>query len=300
MDIQTSDEAYSIYRKLKDREERVLKQNRGLTLLNADKFKSSFFISIYKEVELNLLGKEEKIVVVTNILGSYSYSYNGLSIEEFLVKLKKYLSIPTYKFLIQRENKVDFYWKAKFRTKDFEFEDIKITIGEQAKEYVDSLKFNFIEEVKKLVKNKKQATEQEGKDFEKYFFLYNRIDDLKRQVKESNNSYYSYHQDADRTLKITISTEEYNQKLKEVETEMKEICKKYSYLELPRFDYIKIVELITFEDWLKEQGEELRESWDEFDDEQKEDWNGDFDSYAQSCFENFNEEDSSYDEDEED
>jgi len=38
MEVQTSDEAYEVYRKLKDREERVSKQNRGLTLLIADLF----------------------------------------------------------------------------------------------------------------------------------------------------------------------------------------------------------------------------------------------------------------------
>ena len=299
MEVQTSDEAYEVYRKLKDREERVSKQNRGLTLLNADKFKPNFFISVLKKIDLNLLEKEEEVVVDSNVLSYDYYSYEGMSIKDFLRKFKGYMSIPVYDFRTQfnrrRENKVDFYYKCKFRKKDFEFEDVKITIGEQAKDYVDSLDFNFIEEVKKIIKNKKKVTEREIKDFERFSFLYNRVEDLGRQVKQSHYSNYSYGHDTDRTLKISITAEEYNQKLKEVEEELKILCKKYSYLELPRFDYIKIVEPITFEDWIKEHKSEVEDSWSEFDDEQKEDWDGDFDSYAESCFENFDE-DEGYDE----
>jgi hypothetical protein len=298
MEIQTSSEAYELYRKLKDREERAFKQNRGLTLLNADEFKSSLFISVLKKVEINLLEKEEEVVVETNIFDRYRDEYN---VEEFLKELKKYMSTPAYNFFIQynrrRENKVSFYWKAKFREHDFEFEELKITIGEQAKEYVDSLGFDFVGEIKKIIKNKKQVTEKESKDFERYSFLYNRIDDLERQINKPKNSYYYSREAEDKTIKLTISYEEYNEKLKEVETEMKVLCKKYSFLELPKFDYIEIKEPIKFEDWIKEHKDEVEESWNEFDDEQKDDWEGDFDSYAQNCFETFDSDD--YDSDDE-
>lgn len=304
MEINTSDEAYEVYRKLKDREERVSKQNRGLNLFNADKFKPNFFISILKKVELNLLEKEEKVVVESNLIGSTYYGWDRMSVEEFLKRLKDYLSRPVYQFQTQfnrrRENKVDFYWKAKFRTKDFEFADVKIQVGEQAQEYVDSLPFNFIEEVKKIIANKKIPTDKEIKDFEKYSYLYHRKEDLERQVKQVSNSYgYGYRESEDKTIKISIDFEEYNSKLKEVETEMKALCKKYPYLEFPRFDYVEIKEPIKYEDWLKEHESEVRESWDEFDDEQKDEWDGDFDSYAHYCYESFDEEEYNSSDDEE-
>ncbi|KKK75184.1 hypothetical protein LCGC14_2876310, partial [marine sediment metagenome] len=49
MEIQTSEEAYQTYQKLRDIEERVNKQNRGLSLLGSTQFKKSYFISVVKE-----------------------------------------------------------------------------------------------------------------------------------------------------------------------------------------------------------------------------------------------------------
>lgn len=296
MEVQTSNEAYEIYRKLKDREFRVERYNRGLTLLNANEFKSSFFISVLKEVDLNILEKEERVVVETNVLPYDFTSYSeDLTIQLFLKKLKDYMSTPKYELFVKHnrrmENKVDMSWDTKFREKDFDFEDLEITIGEQAKSYVDSLDFNFVEEIKKIIKNKRQVTDKEITDFERYSLLYNRIKDLKRQFEKPHSNYYSYGEPNDSTLKITIGYEEYNEKLKEVETEMKKICKKYCFLKLPRFDYVEIKEPVSLEDWKKEHGDELRENWDELDDSEKEEWDGNFDSYAEYCFEEYEEED---------
>ncbi len=297
MEIQTSEEAYKTYQKLKDIEENVNKQNRGLSLLGSTQFKKSYFISVVKEVEINLLEKKERIVVETNIFG-WRYGYSGnYSIKEFLEELKKYLATPSYKFLIQHnrrmENKIDMSWKTKFRTDDFNFDELIITLGEEAETEINF--FDFVNAVRTIVDNKKEPTEKEQEDFEKFSYFCNRIEDLNRQFKSSNNSYSSYGQPRDNTLKISISKKEYNLKLKDVEKELLKLCKKYPFLEMPSIDYEEINVKKSFEDWKVINKDENEEDWDYLSDEDKEEYEGDFECYSKQFYEQYLE-DSEFDE----
>ena len=292
MEMQTSDEAYQLYRTLKDREERVNKQNKGLSLYTSENVESSYFISVLKKVEINLLEKQEEVIVETNLFDWRHRRYGeDFGIDEFLDKLKEYLLTPSYKFLIQhnrrRENKVDVSWKANFRKKDFEFEEIKITIGKEAKSYVDSLGFDFVGTIKKIVGNKKEPTEKEKEDFEMFSYLYNRKDDLMRQLKSIDYSYSSYGQPKDYTLKISISNEEYNKKLKEVEEGLLKLCKKYSFLEMPRIDYKEINVRKSFEDWRVCGEVDMQDDWGYLDDDEKEEYEGDFENYLKQFYEQY-------------
>jgi hypothetical protein len=305
MEIQTSDEAYTIYRKLKDREEIVEKKNRGMNLLNWKK-DSPFFISVMKEVSINLARMSDKIVVDTNLCSCYGRTSN---IKSFFSDLENYLSIPYYKPFIQnarrQENKASIYsCDLSLRENDFEFSDIKIEIGELAEEELKKLGIDFCADVKKIVSKKRIATIEEEKDFERASYLAQRIRDLERQLGKRaysySSSYGNYGDNKDETIPIKISAEEYNQKLREVETELKQFSKKYPFLKIPTMTFVKIKVVVTLEVWKEKNKLALEESWKNLDEDEKEEYENKFEAYIENCFNESDGEDYSEDEDEED
>jgi hypothetical protein len=299
MEAKTSQQAYEEYQKLKNLEEKLEKNNRGLNIVNSDKFfkPSRFFINVKKISKVNLKEVSSKISVNTNFpFADWTYSYGDVGVEGFLNQLKKWALTPRYNYLIQhnrkRDNQASSWDLPKFKNFEIKFEEIDFDIGEEAQHEINLMGFDFILEVKNLLSQQREATDEEAEDFEKFKTLVEEIDNLKRQL-PSSSSYYSYGQDKDNSLKITISAEDYNSKLKIVETELKTLCKKYSFLKMPSINYKEIKVQVKFEDWIKEHDSKIRESWDNFDDSDREDWDGDFNSYAQNCFENYDGEDSS-------
>lgn len=290
MITKTSDELWIEYQKAKKLEEKLDRRNRGLNILNADKFfkPDKFFIEVKKEVELNLVNHSSKLVVDTDFpFCDWKYGYGEINPEYFLQQLKEWISIPRYNFFLQhnrkRDNKASWINLPKFRKVDIQFEDIDFRIGEQAQHDINLLGFDFIKTVKKLLSQQREATDKEAKDFERFKFLLEEIENLERQIPKRNE--YSYYQKKDRTIKITIDKKTYNEKLKIVEQELKKLCKKYSFLEMPKIDYEEIPKKLSFKDWKAENGIEANDNWVDFDDEEKEEYDGDFENYLKFCYE---------------
>lgn len=292
--IATSQEAYEQYIKLKILEEKNRKNNAGLNLLNAEKFKPNYFISVSLVQEVNILGSKEGIVVNTNLsLGGYGY-HRDMHPEDFFEQLKAFVQVPKYKFFIQynrkRDNKLGWYELPEFRKENLVLDEIKITIGDRAKQELEKLGFNFLERVKFFLSQQKEPTARQQKDFERYQALVYKVYDLKRQYGHKSSNYYGYGQEVDSTIKISLDDVSYNEKLKETEDELKKLCKKYSFLKMPRVEYVKIVEPVNIKDWREEHEEELKESWENLDDETKsENYEGDFERYVDECFNNWEE-----------
>jgi len=289
MEIQTSDEAYNIYRKLKDREEIVEKKNRGFNLLSSNKKNSHFYISVMKDVEVDLNGVASEIIVESNLIRYYG---GNSGVEKFFSELQNYLSVPFYKPFIQnakrQENKISVYsCDLRLRERDFEFSEIKIEIGKLAEEELKSLGIDFCAEVKKIVDKKRVATAQEEKDFERVSYLAQRIADLERQLGKRGYNYYGNYgnNSDDKTIPIKISAEEYNQKLKEIEFEFKEMSKKYPFLKIPSMDFVEIITPLSLEEWRKKNETALKESWDNLDEDEKSECENGFESYVENCFE---------------
>ena len=174
-----------------------------------------------------------------------------------------------------------------FRKFDIQFEVIDFDIGEEAQQELTLRGCDFVKEIKKLLSQQREATDEEAKDFERFRFLLEEKDNLKRQLPKSNDGYYSYDYKKDDTFKITIEKKTYNQKLEKVEQELKKLCKKYSFLEMPDVDYEKVVKRLSFKDFKAENITEIEENWAEYDDDEKEEYNGDFESFLKWCYEDY-------------
>lgn len=288
----TSSEAYNEYQRLRRVEEKLEKENRGLNIINADKFfkPERFCIEIKKVSKVNLMRTSSKIVINTDFpFANWSYSYGDISIEDFLQQLKEWVSTPGYKFFIQhnrkRDNKASWWELPKFKKFDIQFEDVDFDIGKEAQHEINLMGFDFIEEVKKLLSQQREATEKEAEDFERFRFLLEEIDNLKRQLAKPNGYYYS--QRKDETFKIIIDKKSYNTKLGKVGQELKKLCEKYSFLKMPSLSYQKIIKKLSFEDWKAENEVEAEDEWSNFDDDDKEEHDGDFEGFLKWCYEHY-------------
>ncbi len=306
--MENSTELYQKYVKAKIQEERLAKINKGRNLLNADNFKCPYYISLNLEVRGTLLEMERAIKIHSNFPFS-SWGYNDEGVKDFLKKFEDYLSIPRYKqFLIssrRKENKISDYSDSTpdLRDKQILFEDIDIQIGEEAQKELTKKKIDFNKSIKVLLLKQREATEEEGKDIEKFYLLLARRKDLRRQHLSKNYSaIFRVGKEADYTMPIGLSDLEYNEKLKEIKEDMEALCKKYSFFKLPNFQFVEIKEEETLESWKKENLNELEETWNNFDDDEKQDdYEGNFDKYVEMCFEMRDDEESSshYSEEEE-
>ena len=200
--------------------------------------------------------------------------------------------MPRYNLLIQHNRKADnkySWWNLpKFHTIFIEFESIDFEIGKEALHEINLMGFDFVGEVKKLLLQQREATEDEAKDFERYGLLLERIKNLKRHLERSTSYSYSYDNRVDnRTLKFTIDKKTYNQELDEVEKEFLKLCKKCSYLKMPDIEYQDIKKRLSFEDWKLHEGEEAEDDWNDLDDEEKDEYDRDFDCYLKKGYEGY-------------
>lgn len=297
--ITTSTEAYDEYQRLKLIEEKLKKNNRGFSLVCSNYDNSnSFSIEIKKYSKINLAETTSQVIINSNFpFADWRYRYNEMDIEGFLKELGEWVLIPKYEFFIQHnrkaDNKISWYSLPKFRKIDVKFENVTFDIGEQAQEEVNLLGFDFVEAVKKLLSKQRGATEEEAKDFERYKLLQEKIDDLKRKIPQSNS--YCYGGRKEETLKIVIDKKTYNSKLKEVEIELRKLCEKYSFLEMPTLSYQEFVRRMSFDDWKAENESDAEDEWSNFDDDDKEEHDGDFEVFMKWCFDRYLE-DNTFDE----
>ena len=141
----------------------------------------------------------------------------------------------------------------------------------------DSSTIDFIGEIKNLLSKQREATDKEAKDFERFRFLLEDIGNLKRQLPKTDTYYYD--SERDKTFNISIDKVTYNDKLNKIEVELIRLCKKYSFLEMPTISYKEILRRLNFEDWKSENNVEFEDEWSNFDDEEKEEYDGDFENF---------------------
>lgn len=242
MELPTSTKAYEEYQRLRLMEERVNKNNRGMTLFGQSQ-SESLYIKVRKIVEGNLLETKKVIVVDSNLpFARYSYHYNDTTITEFLKQLDNFVKIPIFKnFIVHNrkyDNKISDWDLPKFRDYKIEMDEIEITFGEEACKDIDVE--GFKKSVSIALKKQKEVSPSQEKEFNRYVLLLNKIKDLGRQKKESSYGGYSYGSyESKSTIKISISNEEHDKKLSEIENELKKLKKKYSFLEIPNIYYQK-------------------------------------------------------------
>ncbi|KKL55302.1 hypothetical protein LCGC14_2256760 [marine sediment metagenome] len=288
--ITTSEQAYEEYQRLQKVEEKLSRGNSGLNLLNSSKFKPNYFISIKKVGKRTLIDSRDWLVVNTNLpFSDWRYNFGEVGVEEFLKELEEWVSIPKFDFFLchnrKRDNKVSFWELPSFRKHKIEVSEIEFRIGKEAEHEIKLQGYDIVGTIKDLILKQREPTPKESSDFEKFKLLLEKKDDLKRQRKpKSDYGYYSYDKPKDDSIPFILDDESYNSKLKIIEKEMKKLCNKYSFFKLPDFNYIEIKEEISFDDWFKENEEELRETWDS--EIEKEDYDGDFNSYVEDCFSN--------------
>lgn len=290
----TSQQAYEEYQKLSEIEEKLAKKNKGMNLLNADIInqRKRYHVKIFKTVHANLTKHWEHISVETNLCCHYSLETTP---EKLLSELKAWVSIPRYKPFIQRvrrrDNRVGEWRMADFETEFIRFEDIEFSIGEVASKDFDLEKFK--KEVHDILQLQREATKEEAKDFEEYWLLFQKVEDLSRQiVKESSYGYsYSYRKSRfnDDTPQFTIGYKEYNRQLRWVAVRLKALHKKYSFLSMPQMSFYNEKKPITLRQFKKEQLQELEEGWETVD---KEQYDGDFNAYCKAMFDDFANEES--------
>jgi hypothetical protein len=241
MENRTSQQAYEEYQRLKIVEEKLSRDNKGINLLSPQKSSTTFRIRLYKKVEGNLKTMTSKIVVNSN-MPFMNWNFQNVSVDKFFEEFEQFVKLPIFKRFIKlnrrQKNQLGGWRLAKFRENIIRIEDVDISVGEQcsAQMSVGDITL-FMNRIKKLISKQRFATESEEKDFNRYFFLRERVDDLERQIKKKSYSYYDTDKGKDKTIKITLTDEEYNGKLKLVEDELIELNKKYEFLSLPKFDY---------------------------------------------------------------
>lgn len=294
----TSSQAYEEYRKLSQAESMRNRMKYGISLFEGYSNKLKYFLSINLVVTENLFKREEKLVVNTNLplsLGWYEIE-RGMTPKKILEKIEIVCSRPLCDInpLNNRKegntSRINGY-SSNFRDFDFSYEDIDIKISELAKGHFDLEEYK--QKLKYVIDSRRFLTNDERVLVRRYHLLSERIFDLKRMNGEkSSGSYYysSYGKPKDSTETIKISAEEYNTKLQEVENELKEIVEKIDFVELPRFDFIEIPTEKDIEERYTQfvDGilDELTESWENLEDEDKAEYESDFENYCRDMFDN--------------
>ena len=139
-----------------------------------------------------------------------------------------------------------------------------------------------------MISKQREATEEESVDFDRFKLLIENIDNLKRHLeRRTSYSYSSDNRVDNKTLKFTIDKKTYNKNLKIIDEELLKLCKKYSFLKMPRVDYQDINRRLSFEDWKLHSEEELEDNWNDLDDDEKEEYDGDFETYLKKGYEDY-------------
>ena len=280
-----------IKQELKVRNDILDRINQGYNFLNVDKQgkekEKKYYINVFIETKQNLKEKTEKMKIKQNLF-SVGYWDNDFNVNNFLEKLDKFSKklFCIIKKTSNRKNKSNYdtdlsELRDKFRDKTIVFNDIDINITENAEQQLKYINLDFIGEVKKLLNQQQKTDKSKQKLIDRFVYLKEKVLTLKTFIEKTNS--YDSRKKEDNSLKILITPEEYNQKLKEIETEMKTIAESFG-IELRELDYIVIKERIGFDEWFKQNEDELKENYEE--NEGESDFEN-FDEYAEQMYVEF-------------
>jgi len=280
-----------IKQELKVRNDILDRINQGYNFLNVDKQgkekEKKYYINVFIETKQNLKEKTEEIKIKQNLF-SVGYWDNDFNVNNFLEKLDKFSKklFCIIKKTSNRKNKSNYdtdlsELRDKFRDKTIVFNDIDINITENAEQQLKYINLDFIGEVKKLLNQQQKTDKSKQKLIDRFVYLKEKVLTLKTFIEKTNS--YDSRKKEDNSLKILITPEEYNQKLKEIETEMKTIAESFG-IELRELDYIVIKERIGFDEWFKQNEDELKENYEE--NEGESDFEN-FDEYAEQMYVEF-------------
>lgn len=285
----TSAEAYVEYSKLLDIEQRLEKKNRGMNLLNADTVNqpTRFFIKVESVEKLTLTKHFVNISVKTN-LEFGRYCWNGQPLAEFIKDLQQFVALPRFKYHAvwnRKDEHKPSTWGdlTTFRTQHIEFDNLDITVGKDAEKRVAG----FRDEVKAILAKQRDATSEEVKDFERYHYLFQRVADLKGQLDNKDSRRYGNGWENDNTIKFSIGTDSYNKQLVVVGKELQALKKKHPFLELPDIIKFEKPKKPTIKQFKEENTREIEEAWDELSDEDKDQFDGDFEEFCKQKYDEF-------------
>lgn len=296
MEIRTSSEIYEEYQKARELEDKLRRANRGMNLLNSGSFgkPEMFYIKVAKAATQNLIGKEEKVYVMSNLpFISWEYSRKDKGVNDFFKDLNRWVSIPLFiasaTFNRRRENLYDRWNGPRFREIDIMPSQLTISIEEAALEELREHKIDFRSLVGGLLAKQKDATPEEAAYFRRFTMFLETLNDLKRQVKQKRSE-YSYGPPQDETIRISIGPDGYNEQMSALAHEMKIICKKYPFLSMPRIEFLQKKKAPSMGSFLKSNKDELQGAWDELDAGGKDGFDGDFREFCKFQFNEWKEE----------
>ncbi len=221
-----------------DRLERI---NKGHNFLNFKQTeKSRYYVRVMLEATQNLKSKEEQIVVKSNFsFLDFEYRWEGVSVDDFLKELTAYSKKPLAIFRTSNRKEKVSSWNLRgiekaIRTKKIEFKDIEITIGILAEK---KLRFDFKDKVKEILKEQKKSNKQEQELVDRFIRLREKVLLLKNLIGKKQNSWNSYGEAKDDSIKIQLTDSEYDEQLKVIELELRKIGKKFNITDVGEFDY---------------------------------------------------------------
>lgn len=274
-----------------EEEDRLEKANKGKNFfgekISEEKVvgKKMFYIKILLKITQNIKERNEVLEVDENLCNDY-YSWDK-SIEHFFEELQKFVKKPLAK--IPAIVGLDRYELKNigenFRERNIKFSDIKISIGELAKEKLD---FDFAEKVKDIL-NLQTTTSSLQKEVDKFIQLKGKIEILKTRIGKETS--YWNNSPTDDTLKLFLSNEEYNEKLKAIELEIRGLSKKL-HIDIGDFRYKKVQKKLSYKKWLEINKCELEDNWENIKEEveyrcedEEENVPKTFEEYAKGIFE---------------
>lgn len=273
--------------------------NKGFNFFNFTQTEKKYYIKVNLVVKQNLEEREETLEVDTNIY-SNGYYYREYDVEKFLKDLEDFCSKPLAEVIRtnKKERGYGYYGSGidlreienEIRDKTIKFSDIKIEIGELARQKLKELNIDFENRVKDLLSKQKSISKDKQIKINRYVFLREHLKMLKSLITEESN-YYSYNKPKDNSLKIMLNPNEYNDRLKEVEKELR-ILEKSLEITPYKIEYIVIKEEMTYEKWLKENEEQLRGEFQESECEIP------FEEWAEMTYENSENDEQEFDDEE--
>jgi len=274
-------------------EQKLQRENKGYNFLNIDKAKRKYKIEFLLEVSMNFKETEKELIVRHNIDTDYSSYCDDDDFETFIKALDEMCAKPYYvpRNFNRKENKLS-SWDLRdilLRNKIINFADINVVVYQQAQKYLkQKYKIDDVEKViKEMLDKQRYATKDEIKAIDKWVYLKGKIKTLKSRSRENNEyGYCRYRENTDKTITLSLTKKEYNEKLKKIENQMIKLAKSYKLFKFNKndFDYLEILKKQSFKQFLKENREDLKDDYD------GDDMGVSFDEYAKSCYEDYLEE----------
>lgn len=265
--------------------QQVLENFGGKNFFNiGDNTQKKEFIQVTLETIQDLEDKRETL----NVRSSLPFShYYGTDLESFIKELKEFVKLPLAKIRTSKKSPLSYYELSSIGVRDttIRLRDIDFQIGELAEKKMNELGItDFKAFVGELLEQQKEVNISCQSDIDNLITLREKIYTLKCLLgkRVNTNSYYNsdYRTPKDETMKIVLSPEQYNQKLEEIEKELRVIEKRLGLRETT-FEYIKEEkkEEISFEEWFNENEEQLREDYESNDEGEMT-----FEEYAELVF----------------